>query len=83
MKQVRRYGAEQPVSANENSTQSHEQVDASNPGYKQPNIPAPLLSPYKPENSEVVVIDIHEQSKLSNPDTMHQARTYIRRSSSF
>ena len=36
--------------------------------YKAPNIPAPLLSPYKPESSEVVVIDIHEKSGLSNPD---------------
>ncbi|MDQ5912337.1 MAG: valyl-tRNA synthetase [Patescibacteria group bacterium] len=42
---------------------------SANPGYIQPNIPAPLLSPYKPESSEVVVIDIHEKSGLSNPDT--------------
>ena len=41
---------------------------AANSGYIQPNIPAPLLSPYKPESSEVVVIDIHEKSGLSNPD---------------
>ncbi|MCF7865228.1 MAG: valine--tRNA ligase [Candidatus Pacebacteria bacterium] len=45
------------------------QADTNNASaYKAPNIPAPLLSPYKPESSEVVVIDIHEKSQLSNPD---------------
>lgn len=37
--------------------------------YKAPNIPAPLLSPYNPEASEVTVLDVHEKSGLSNPDT--------------
>lgn len=53
----------------QNPAQTQDQANASNPGYIQPNIPAPLLSPYKPETSEVVVIDIHEKSGLSNPDT--------------
>jgi len=53
----------------QNPAQTQDQANASNPGYIQPNIPAPLLSPYKPESSEVVVIDIHEKSGLSNPDT--------------
>ena len=53
----------------QNPAQTQDQAHASNPGYIQPNIPAPLLSPYKPESSEVVVIDIHEKSGLSNPDT--------------
>lgn len=39
------------------------------PAYIQPNIPAPLLTPYNPQTSEVVVIDIHEKSDLANPDT--------------
>lgn len=52
----------------QNPAQTQDQTNASNPGYIQPNIPAPLLSPYKPESSEVVVIDIHEKSGLSNPD---------------
>lgn len=53
----------------QNPAQTQDQANASNPGYIQPNIPAPLLSPYKPESSEVVVIDIHEKSGLGNPDT--------------
>ena len=61
--------AQNPTSVNENPTQTQEQANASNTGYIQPNIPAPLLSPYKPESSEVVVINIHEKSGLSNPDT--------------
>jgi valyl-tRNA synthetase len=38
------------------------------PIYKEPNIPAPLLSPYDPATSEPVAISIHEKSGLANPD---------------
>lgn len=58
------------MNKNINESGSDTQAEpVANPGYTPPNIPAPLLSPYKPESSEVVVIDIHEKSGLSNPDT--------------
>jgi valyl-tRNA synthetase len=37
--------------------------------YKEPNIPAPLLSPYDPAKTEPAIISIHEKSDFANPDT--------------
>ncbi len=42
--------------------------DTDKPIYKEPNIPAPLLSPYNPALSEPVAISINEKSGLANPD---------------
>lgn len=53
----------------QNPAQTQDQAHTSNSGYTEPRIPTPLLSPYKPETSEVVVIDIQEKSDLANPDT--------------
>lgn len=58
------------MNKNINESGSDTQAEpVANSVYKQPNIPAPLLSPYNPATSEVVVIDIHEKSDLANPDT--------------